>query len=492
MTRQKLISYLSTILAFFRARLNDIYRWISSSETKAIFSARWVQYFFACIVVVLIYLQFNGYDLDDLKESGELVVISRESDATWYEGKNGPTGAEYDYLNSFAGYLGVDLRFDIRENDKEILNAITDNEGHLAAAVLTRDPWLEEQGFVFGPEYQSVDQQVVCRRNKGRLPRGPAELTEIDLVVVEDSSQEAHLFALQEDIPDLSWESVDDATIDGLLEQVWRKEIDCTITNSHVVKVKRRLYPELKVAFTLQENQSLAWTLSSEWEFLSAAIDAWLEAIEGDGTLLILQDRHFNDDEFDYVDMRSFIRRIKSRMPKLLPIFKEAAEKYNMPWTLLAAQAYQESHWNRRAKSPTGVRGIMMLTLVTAAEMGVESRLDAQQSIMGGAHYLSKLESRVPESVTGDDRWWYALAAYNVGMGHVHDARKLASVLELDADKWTEFRGVLPLLSQKKYYKDLKYGYARGAEPVTYVKRIRNYETILRAQLARSRGIHAS
>ena len=443
---------------------------------------------FLCIVA---YQKFGGNDLDDLKKSGELVVISRESDTTWYEDKDGLAGPEYDYLNSFAEYLGVNLRFDNRDSNAAILNAINDSKGHIAAAGITRDPWLEEQGVIFGPEYQAVDQQVICRRNHGRLPRNLAELVEKELVVIEDSSQDAHLFALQEDYPDLSWESVDDATIDELLEQVWRKEIDCTIANSHVVNIKRRLYPELQVAFILRENQSLAWTLSPEWEFLSDAIDAWLDSIERDGTLLILKDRHFAKHKFDYVDMRSYIRRIKSRMPKLLPLFQQAADKYDVPWTLLAAQAYQESHWNRRAKSPTGVRGIMMLTLITAKEMGVKSRLDAKQSIMGGAKYLNNLQSRVPESVKGDDRWWYALAAYNVGMGHVHDARKLARSLNLDADSWLDLKGVLPLLAQEKYYKDLKYGYARGGEPVTYVRKIRNYENILRAQLARSKGIHA-
>jgi len=224
---------------------------------------------------------------------------------------------------------------------------------------------------------------------------------------------------------------------------------------------------------------------------LSSSIDEWLQAIERNGTLLILKDEHFDIEEFDYVDMRTYIRRIKSRLPALTPMFNRAAEKHAVPWTLLAAQAYQESHWNRRAKSPTGVRGIMMLTLPTAKEMGVKSRLNAGQSIMGGAKYLSRLEKRIPEGVEGQDRWWYALAAYNVGMGHLHDARTLARKLDLSPDRWLEIKGVLPLLSQKKYYKSLKYGYARGTEPVVYVGQVRKYQNILHAQMARQKGIHA-
>ena len=134
----------------------------------------------------------------------------------------------------------------------------------------------------------------------------------------------------------------------------------------------------------------------------------------------------------------------------------------------------------------------MMLTLVTAKEMGVESRLDAKQSIMGGAKYIKSMESRIPQSVKGEDRWAYALTAYNIGMGHLNDARILSSELGLDPDKWQDFRGVLPLLEQKKYYKDLKYGFSRGSEPVMYVQRIRNYQNILRAQLVKSSGVHGS
>ncbi|MFV2031104.1 MAG: membrane-bound lytic murein transglycosylase MltF [Gammaproteobacteria bacterium] len=446
---------------------------------------------FAVVVIVLIRLLTPGNSLDDLKETGQLVVISRESTTTWYQGDEGPTGPEYDYLSSFAEYIGVELKFDIRDNNKAVLEAIADDQGQLAAAGLTSSSMLEDQGYIFGPEYQRVDQQVVCRRNQGSLPRNIEELIDWELVVLADSSYEARLKELQRDYPALSWDSAEDIDIDALLEQVWRKEIECTVANSSEINIKRRVYPELQVAFTILENQSLAWTLSPEWTMLSDVIEEWLEYIDRNGKLLILRDRYYRTDEFDYVDMRSFIRRIRSRLSKLEPLFRKAAEQQQIPWTLLAAQAYQESHWNRRAKSPTGVRGIMMLTLVTAREMGVESRLDAEQSIMGGSKYLKKLASRIPDSVQGEDRWWYALAAYNVGMGHLNDARILAKKLDLDPDSWLDLKGVLPLLAQKKYYRDLKYGYARGSEAVTYVRQVRNYQNILRAQLVRQRGVHA-
>jgi len=443
------------------------------------------------LIAVLVFVIEREFGVEDLQESGELVVITRESPTTLYKDGDEPAGPEYDYLKSYAEYLGVELRFVFLENEGQVLDAISRGEGHIAAAGITFYPPLAEQGVVFGPGYQDVDIQVVCRRNHGKLPRNLEELDEVELVVVADSGNEARLFQLQEEYSDLTWESEEHATVDDLLQMVWQKEIGCTVANSSEVNIKRRFYPELQVAFTIDEKQSLAWPLSPQWKTLSSSIDEWLQAIERNGTLLILKDEHFDIEEFDYVDMRTYIRRIKSRLPALTPMFNRAAEKHAVPWTLLAAQAYQESHWNRRAKSPTGVRGIMMLTLPTAKEMGVKSRLNAEQSIMGGAKYLSRLEKRIPEGVEGQDRWWYALAAYNVGMGHLHDARTLARKLDLSPDRWLEIKGVLPLLSQKKYYKSLKYGYARGTEPVVYVGQVRKYQNILHAQMARQKGIHA-
>ena len=430
--------------------------------------------------------------IEDLRAAGELVVVSRESPTTLLRDDQGTTGPEYDYLRSFADFLGVELRLDLRDNSREVHAAIARAEGHLGAAGMTYYPALLERGITSGPGYQEVDIQVVCRRNHGRQPRSVEDLVDADLAVVADSPYESRLFELQRRFPELSWESDENSEVDDLLELVWRKEIGCTIANSGAVNIKRRFYPELTVALTLTENVPLVWTLSPEWKILADSIEQWLQTIEQNGTLSILRDRHFKEQEFDYVDMRRFIRRIHSRLPRLEPLFRKYAAEFEIPWTLLAAQAYQESHWNRRAKSPTGVRGIMMLTLNTAREMGVESRLDVEQSIRGGARYLRSLEQRIPETVAGEDRWWFALAAYNVGMGHLQDARGLARKLELDPDDWRDMRGVLPLLAEKKYYRDLRYGRARGNEPVNYVQRIRNYRSILHAQLAQLRGTHGS
>ena len=178
-----------------------------------------------------------------------------------------------------------------------------------------------------------------------------------------------------------------------------------------------------------------------------------------------------------------FQRHIETRLPQYRRQFEGVAKAYNISWTLLAAQAYQESRWDPHAVSPTGVRGIMMLTRDTASSLGIQNREDPTKSIVGGARYFRNLEKQLPRHIGKADRIAIALAAYNVGMGHIKDAQLLARQMGKNPHSWDDIKTTLPLLTQKSYYETLQYGYARGWEPVRYVKRIRAYHALLEQYL---------
>jgi membrane-bound lytic murein transglycosylase MltF len=173
------------------------------------------------------------------------------------------------------------------------------------------------------------------------------------------------------------------------------------------------------------------------------------------------------------------LQRRPQRLPALRRHFQEAQTLTGIDWRLLAAIGYQESQWDPGAVSPTGVRGVMMLTAETADRMGVDNRLDPRQSIIGGARYLALLKDALPPDIAEPDRTWIALAAYNQGQGHMEDARRIAKARGGDPDSWLDVKQALPLLSRGGYRHVTRYGYARGFEALTFAENIRNYYDIL-------------
>jgi membrane-bound lytic murein transglycosylase F len=231
----------------------------------------------------------------------------------------------------------------------------------------------------------------------------------------------------------------------------------------------------------LTEGRNLGWYLPAGSDELAADAREWMNSKEGDEALGRMENLYYAYiGDFDFVDLRALNRRIEDRLPNYIDLFRAAEQKTGIPADLLAALSYQESHWNPKARSPTGVRGIMMLTLNTAKSLGVTNRLDPVASIDGGARYLADRHRRLPETIPEPDRTFLALASYNIGRGHLLDARQLARDLGKNPDSWEDMEKVLPLKADKRYYPSTRYGYARGYEPVHYVQRIRNYRDIIR------------
>ncbi len=432
-----------------------------------------------CIVLLLFGCEPATDDgsIEAVRNRSELVVLTRNAPTTYYLERDEYAGPEHDMMQAFAASLGVKAHFIIYQSLEKLMDDLATGKGDVAAAGLTLTD-ARKRRFLYGPPYQKVRQQVVCRRN-GRRAHNITELTQVQLAVVAHSSYVARLKALQAEHRELTWSTSQEDT-ETLLEQVWNREIDCTVADSNIVAVNRRYHPELVVTTAITPEEPLVWYLPPNSHSLRRAMEKWFKHYRTAGQLARTLDRYYGYvKRFDYVDTRRFLRRVKHRLPQYRKWFREAGAKCGIRWTLLAAQAYQESHWLPRASSPTGVRGIMMLTQPTAQELGVENRLDPKQSIFGGARYLRQIRARLPEEVAEPDRTWIALAAYNIGASHMRDARKLAESLQKNPNQWAALKNVLPLLSEKKYYSGLDFGYARGEEAVRYVNRIRNFEDLM-------------
>ncbi len=406
-----------------------------------------------------------------------LVVATRNSPTTYYEDRSGRlAGLEYELVVGFAEWMDLPLEFVVLDSIGEILEVVDSGTVDIAAAGLTRTA-AREAAFITGPDYQQIEERVVCNR-RSKIHRLD-DLFGKKLQIIADSSYDETLRELEPEYPGLLWTTTDEHSTEQLLQLVWEGEIDCTIADSNILALDRRYLPELETPFALSNPEGLAWFVAGGSADLVEPLERWFDEINASGRLNSLLEKYYSHTErFDYYDTAMFFKRIDSRLPLWEDLFFEAGITAGLDWRFLAAVSYQESHWDPEAISRTGVRGLMMLTQETAADLGVD-RLDPFGSIEGGARYLGKLIRRMPSYIEEPDRNWLALAAYNVGYSHLEDARKLAVELGRNPSTWAGVKSVLPLLSQPRYYRGLRHGYARGNEPVVYVERIRNYYDLL-------------
>ncbi|NHN36218.1 membrane-bound lytic murein transglycosylase MltF [Pseudomaricurvus alcaniphilus] len=406
---------------------------------------------------------------------GELTILSRNGPTTYYEGPNGLDGYEYTLAHEFAQYLGVELKISEVEHLGSLLDAVGTERGQLGAAGLTVTEERRKK-VRFSAPYMEVTQQLVYRAGSNR-PADIADLYDKTILVISDSAHVETLRQLQKEHPQLRWHEQSNVEMVELIEMVHNGDIDITIVDSNAYKLNRSLYPMAQVAFDVSEPQQLAWAFPRSTDnSLYDLANEFIAQARDEGKLAQIHDRHYGRlNSMDTGSALTFARRLETRLPRWQEHLQGAAEKYDLDWRLLAAISYQESHWNPRAKSYTGVRGLMMLTQATAAEMGITNRIDPEQSIYGGAKYYRKIYDRLPASIVGKSRQWMALAAYNIGFGHLEDARVLTQRHGGDPNLWDDVKKHLPLLTKRKYYSTLKHGYARGHEPVSYVRNIRNF-----------------
>ncbi|WP_373767037.1 membrane-bound lytic murein transglycosylase MltF [Glaesserella sp.] len=391
---------------------------------------------------------------------------------SYFIGSEGKSGIEYDLAKAFADYIGVSLEVESYENSELLFNALKHNEVDIAAAGLLFQPEQAEQ-FQIGASYYSASWQVVYRKGTTR----PYKITDLkgELLVPAGSPVLPILQNLQEKNPTLKWKTTDQFTQEELLIQVAEGKIPYTVAVSIDVSAAQQIKPNVAVGFDLTDEVPVVWYLQNNpYSELQAAVLEFLNQANETGLISRIEEKYFNHlARFDYVDTQSYLKAIESILPRYQALF----EKHNngMEWQMLAAVAYQESHWDPNATSPTGVRGMMMLTRDTAERMNISDRTDPEQSIKGGAEYLRLLVSQLPQTIPQEDRIWFGLAAYNMGLGHVLDVRRLTKQLGGDPDNWLDVKKNLPLLAEKRYYKNLKYGYARGFEAFSYVENIRRY-----------------
>jgi membrane-bound lytic murein transglycosylase F len=414
-----------------------------------------------------------------IAQSRELVVLTLNGPATYFEDAQGlPSGFEYDLANLFARELDVKVSFLLVDNPAKIDKALRAGQAHLAAAALARH-FDFPGGLAWGPAYFTTQHQIVGRAAEIKV-KSMKDIAGKRVGVVEESVAD---YLLSDPVKiTVPVERLPAGTeITELLERVRSGALDYALVESNRFTLVRKFYPQLDVAFALGKPVDYAWLVSSvDKKRILEAAQPFFERIAKDGTLKRLTDRYYGHAaRITPVDSGKLLDLIAKQLPRLKAHFEEAEQVSGVDWRLIAAIAYQESHWDAAAISPTGVRGIMMLTEETADRLQVKNRLDPRESVLGGARYFALLKEGLPTRIMDPDRTFLALAAYNLGVGHMEDARVLAQRAGLSPDKWQDVRQVIGKLTDPEAFQSLKHGYARGFEALQFVDNVRNYYDIL-------------
>lgn len=414
----------------------------------------------------------SGQNLKVLVQPGALTYDNNDPAA--------PAGLEFDLIELLAKEMGVGVEYVSAPN--RIERQFKASEVHFAAAWLT-------PGMLPGSTYSPgfIETQDLLIQPEASLPVGDeAELAGRTVHVIAGSRQAASARELRERIPDLR--VVEHAAMlpFTLLDGVAAGRYELAIVDEAFHDVALQFAPALQTSLRLGTKQPIAWAFPERSNAeLIARVETFLQQIVKDPAFNRLRDRYFGHvRRLRVEDIAKLLERSKTVLPKLKPYFQAAQIETGFDWRLLAALAYQESQWDANATSPTGVRGIMMLTEETADRLNVSNRLDPEQSIRAGARYLELLREQVPASTPEPDRTWQALAAYNIGPGHFNAARTIGKQRKADVDSWLEMKSVLPLLAKPEVYERLKSGKARGGEAVILVENIRSFYDILSRQEA--------
>jgi len=419
--------------------------------------------------------------LEQIRDRGSIVMITQNNGNTYFLYREEPAGFEYDLAAEFADYLGVDLEV-VTPGWLEMFDMLDHGRGDFIAAGVTVVPSREKR-VDFSDPYLTVRQEVIVHHDNFNI-QGIEDLNGETVHVRAGTSYQERLAELLGEGVEMELVLVPDIPTDELIRQVADAEIDITVTDSNIALINKAYHPDIRIAFPLSEPQSLAWAVRKGNRELLEALNGFFTRIRTDGTLDEIYSRYHGDrNTLGRFDLKAFHKKVDTHLPRYRKMIKEAADRHSFDWRFIAAMIYQESHFNPRARSYTGVRGLMQVTQKTAAEMGIVNRMDPEQSIEAGVGYLASLHERFDDIENDRDRLLYSLASYNVGYGHVRDAQKIVREHGRDPDSWSSLLEALPLLGMPEYYRETRYGYARGTEPVRYVENIMAYYDILKRKI---------
>ncbi len=429
------------------------------------------------------------FDLDKIKNRGTLIAVVDNSTTSYFVYKGQPMGYEYELLSLLAEYLGVELELVITTDIEDAIAQLNAGKGDIVAYNLTVTK--NRAQMMDFTDHLTLSRQVLVQKKPDNWRQ--MKLHEIEKVLIRDQidllDQEVHVrksSSFVDRLQNLSDEMGGDITIvedttnleiEQLIHQVAEGTIKYTVADENVAKLNATYHQDLDVSTPISFSQRIAWGVRSNSSLLLNAVNSWLAGMKQDVAFYTIYQRYFESPKASLKRVHSDFSTLSGhQIGPYDEMIKISAKELGWDWELLAALVFQESKFNPDAKSWVGAQGLMQLMPNTAKEFGAADPKDPQQSLNAGVKYLQWLDHYWQDKIPDDEeRTKFVLGSYNVGQGHVLDARKLTVKFGKDSTVWDDNVAYYLLKkSEPKYYKDpvVAAGYCRGAEPVHYVSEI--------------------
>ena len=428
-------------------------------------------------------------DLKAIKERGKLIAITGYNAYSYFIYKGQPLGYEYELVKKFAEHLGVEIEIKLVRNIDQMIEMLNSGQGDMIAFNLTVTNSRKEK-LAFTEYHNTTTQVLVQKKPKNwrkmmthqierQLIRNPIELGGKTVIIRNGSVYKERLENLGEEIGDsIDIVSADsELTTDDLIQYVAEGKIDYTIADENVARLNHIYHPNFDYKTKISFPQRIAWAVRKNSDSLKTTLDDWIKGMKNKTEYYVIYNKYFKRrNVFRSRSQIEYLTAVSGKISDYDEHLKKHAKEINWDWLMLASQVYQESKFNPRAKSWAGAVGLMQLMPATIKRFKVKNPIDPLQNMSGGISFIKSLNRYWKKFVVDSlERKKFVLASYNIGLGHIQDAYRLAQKFKADSTKWEgNVEEFLLKKSKAKYYNDevVKFGYCRGLETTAYVRQI--------------------